>query len=70
LETGVPATDQDKLPNDTREDDPDKEEEVGRWRTRILSTLHHVHHHEDSTAMTNRCTKSFHIFHINQIDRV
>jgi hypothetical protein len=41
-----------------------------RWRTRILSTLHHVHHHEDSTAMTNRCTKSFHILHINQIDRV
>jgi hypothetical protein len=28
LETGLPLTDQDKLPDDTREDDHDEEEEV------------------------------------------
>jgi hypothetical protein len=28
LETGVPATDQDKLPNDTREDDHDEQDKI------------------------------------------
>jgi hypothetical protein len=42
-----------------------------RWRTRTRSpsTLH-VHHHGSSTAMTNKCTKSFHTLRIDQIGKV
>jgi hypothetical protein len=46
-----------------------------RWRrikTSFLmtpSTLH-VHHHDGSTAMASRGTKSFHAFHVNQIGKV
>jgi hypothetical protein len=36
---------------------------------RSPSTLH-IHHHDDSTAMTNRCTKSFHALHVDQIGKV
>jgi hypothetical protein len=39
------------------------------WRTRSPSTLH-VHHHDSSTVMTSRGTKSFHALHVNQIGRV
>jgi hypothetical protein len=42
-----------------------------RWRMRMRSppTLH-VHHHDRSTAMTSRCTKSFHALHVGQIGKV
>jgi hypothetical protein len=40
-----------------------------RWRTRSPSTLH-VDHHDGSTAMTSRCTKSFHALRIDQIGKV
>jgi hypothetical protein len=40
-----------------------------RCRTRSPSTLH-IHHHDGSTAMTNMCTKSFHVLHVNQIGKV
>jgi hypothetical protein len=36
---------------------------------RSPSTLH-VHHHDDNTAMTNRCTKSFHALYVYQIGKV
>jgi hypothetical protein len=67
LETGLPLKDQDKLPDETHEDNYDEEEEVEdeepfnpprpppRWQ---------------HTAMTNRCTKSFHTLRIDQIGRV
>jgi hypothetical protein len=41
-----------------------------RWRTMTPSTLHHIHHHDGSTPMTSRCTKSFHALHIGQIGKV
>jgi hypothetical protein len=41
-----------------------------RWRTRSPSTLHGVHHHNGSTAMTNRSTKSFHALRVDQIGKV
>jgi hypothetical protein len=41
-----------------------------RWRMRSPSTLHHVHHHDGSTMMTNGCTKSFHALHVDQIGKV
>jgi hypothetical protein len=34
------------------------------------STLHHDHHHDGNTAMTNGCTKSFHSLHFDQIGKV
>jgi hypothetical protein len=40
-----------------------------KWRTRSLSTLH-VHHHDGSTAMISRCTKSFHALRVDQIGKV
>jgi hypothetical protein len=40
-----------------------------RWRTRIPSTLH-VHHHDGSTMITSRCTKSFHALRVNRIGKV
>jgi hypothetical protein len=40
-----------------------------RWRTRSPSTLH-IHHHNGSTAMTSRCTKSFYALSIDHIDKV
>jgi hypothetical protein len=40
-----------------------------RWRTRSPSTLHD-HHHDGSSAMINRCTKSFHALRIDQIGKV
>jgi hypothetical protein len=40
-----------------------------RWTTRSPSTLH-VHHHDGHTAMTSRCTKSFHAIHVDQIGKV
>jgi hypothetical protein len=40
-----------------------------RWRTRGPSTLH-VHHHDGSTALTSRCTKSFHALRVDQIGKV
>jgi hypothetical protein len=40
-----------------------------RWRTRSPSTLH-IHHHDGGTAMTSRCTKSFHALHVDQIGMV
>jgi hypothetical protein len=36
---------------------------------RSPSTLH-VHHHDGRTAMTSRCTKSFHAIHVDQIGKV
>jgi hypothetical protein len=36
-----------------------------RWRTGSPSTLHHVHHHNGSTVMTNGCTKSFHTLRVD-----
>jgi hypothetical protein len=33
------------------------------------STLH-VHHHDGSTTTTNRCTRSFHVLHVDQISKV
>jgi hypothetical protein len=39
------------------------------WWTRNPSTLH-VHHHDGGTAMTSRCTKSFHALHVDQIGKV
>jgi hypothetical protein len=54
LEIGLPQIDQDKLPDDTCEDDHDNAEEVD----------------DGCTAMTNRCTKSFHAIHVNQIGKV
>jgi hypothetical protein len=36
---------------------------------RSPSTLH-IHHHDGCTAMTSRCTKSFHTLHVDQIDKV
>jgi hypothetical protein len=41
-----------------------------RWRTRSPSTLHHVHHHDGNTVMTNRCTKSFHALRVDPIGKV
>jgi hypothetical protein len=41
-----------------------------RWRTGSPLTLHHVHHHNGSTAMTNRCNKSFHVLRVEQIGKV
>jgi hypothetical protein len=41
-----------------------------RWRTMSPSTLHHDHHHDGSTAMTNGCTKRFRDLRINQIGKV
>jgi hypothetical protein len=41
-----------------------------RWRSRSPSTLHHVPHHDDNTAMTNGCTKSLHALRVDQIGRV
>jgi hypothetical protein len=66
LEIGLPQIDQDKLPDDTREDDHDDAEEVDEKEP---STLH-IHHHDGRTAMTSRCTKSFHAIHIDQIGKV
>jgi hypothetical protein len=40
-----------------------------RWRMRSPSTLH-VHHHDGSTAMTNKCTKSIHALRVDQIGEV
>jgi hypothetical protein len=40
-----------------------------RWRMMSPSTLH-VHHHNISTAMTNRCPKSFHALCVDQIGKV
>jgi hypothetical protein len=40
-----------------------------RWRMRSPSTLR-IHHHGGSTVMTNRCTKSFHAFHVDQMGKV
>jgi hypothetical protein len=40
-----------------------------RWTMMSPSTLH-VHHHDGYTAMINRCTKSFHALHIDQIGKV
>jgi hypothetical protein len=40
-----------------------------RWTTWSPTTLH-VHHHDDNTAMTSRCTKSFHALHVDQIGKV
>jgi hypothetical protein len=40
-----------------------------RSKMRSPSTLH-VHHHDDSTTMTSRCTKSYHALHIDQIGKV
>jgi hypothetical protein len=37
--------------------------------TRSPSTLH-VHHHDSSTVMTSRGTKSFHALHVDQISKV
>jgi hypothetical protein len=41
-----------------------------RWRMRSPSTLHHVHHHDGRTSMTNGYTKSFHALPVDQIGRV
>jgi hypothetical protein len=41
-----------------------------RWRMMSPSTLHHVNHHDGSTAMTSRCTKSFYALCVNQIGKV
>jgi hypothetical protein len=41
-----------------------------RWMARSPSTLHHVHPHDGSTAMTNGCTKSFHTIRVDQIGKV
>jgi hypothetical protein len=41
-----------------------------RSRTRSPSTLHHIHHHDGSTVITNRCTKSFHALHVDQIGKL
>jgi hypothetical protein len=54
------------LPGDTREDDHNEEE---GWMMRSPSTIH-VHHHNGRTAMTSRCTKSFHALHVDQIGKV
>jgi hypothetical protein len=54
LETGLPPMDQYKLPDETHEDNYDEEEVQD----------------DGSTAMTNRCTKSFHVLHVNQIGKV
>jgi hypothetical protein len=40
------------------------------WRTSSPSTLHHVHHRDGSTTMTNWSTKSFHALHVDQIGKV
>jgi hypothetical protein len=40
-----------------------------RWRMRSPSTLH-IHHHDSSTTITSRCTKSFHALHVDQIGKV
>jgi hypothetical protein len=40
-----------------------------RWRMRSPSTLH-IHHHDISTVMTSRGTKSFHALQVNQIGKV
>jgi hypothetical protein len=41
-----------------------------RWRTMSPSTLHHDHHHDGSTAMTNGCTKRFPDLRVDQIGKV
>jgi hypothetical protein len=44
-----------------------------RWKrrmTRSRSTLHHAHHHDGSTVMTNGCTKSFQALRVDQIGKV
>jgi hypothetical protein len=40
-----------------------------RWTLRSPSTLH-VHLYDGRTAMTSRCTKSFHAIHVDQIGKV
>jgi hypothetical protein len=66
LETGVPAMDQDKLSDDTCEDDHDEEDKMEE----VVNEDHHMHHHIGSTAMTNGCSKSFHALRVNQICKV
>jgi hypothetical protein len=39
-------------------------------RMRSPSTVHNIHHHDGSTAMTNRWTKIFHTLHVDQIGKV
>jgi hypothetical protein len=41
-----------------------------RWMMRSPSTLHHAHHHDGTTAMTNGHTRSFHVLHVDQIGKV
>jgi hypothetical protein len=40
-----------------------------RWTMKSPSTLY-VHHHDNRTTMTSRCTKSFHAIHVDQIGKV
>jgi hypothetical protein len=40
-----------------------------RWRMRSPSTPH-VHHHDGSTMMTSRYTKSFYTLRVDQIGKV
>jgi hypothetical protein len=70
LETGLPATDQDKLSDDKVRMTMTRRRRWKRWRTMSPSTLHHVHHHNGRTALTSRCTKSFHALRVNQIAKV
>jgi G3E family GTPase len=70
LETRAPATDQDKLLDDTREDDHDKEDEMEEVDNEEPLNPPPPHHHDGSNVMTNRCTKSFHTLCVDQIGKV
>jgi hypothetical protein len=60
MEIGLPRTDRDKLLDDTHEDNHDhNDEEEGD-----------IHHHDNHTMMSSRCTKSFHTIHVDQIGKV
>jgi hypothetical protein len=67
LETGLPLKDQDKLHDKTHEDNYDEEEEV---EDEEPFNPPHPPPRWQHTAMTNRCTKSFHTLCIDQIGRV
>jgi hypothetical protein len=67
LETGLPQTDQDKLPNDTCEDDHDHDEEEVDDEEPFNTACPPLRGH---TVMTSRCSKSFHTLHVDQIGKV
>jgi hypothetical protein len=66
LETGALAVDQDKLPDDTCEDDHDEEDEMEEVDDEEPFNPPPRRQHRDA----NGCTKSFHTLRVDQIGKV